>query len=211
MDSQNKKIANTRVPFKTDRATELHAALFPEEYDCVYDSISEAKDRRRGISPMSAEYIAKTNARRKLLGFAPFKETSSSGPRMDTFSWVKEELLNGREDDLRRIVAARAEEDRQEQELRERIALHADQPGWLDRQIDEMLATDNFISKGEDRSDPQIIAFRILGQLFALDSSGTDEGIFFEQIRRVLPDRTEAEYQDLYRHAMNEWMEIYDC
>lgn len=33
---------------------ELHAELFTEEYDHMYDSASEAKDRQRGKNPMNA-------------------------------------------------------------------------------------------------------------------------------------------------------------
>jgi hypothetical protein len=52
-------------------ARTLHFELFPEESDNQLDSISDAADRRRGINPMSAEYTAKVNARRKELGVTP--------------------------------------------------------------------------------------------------------------------------------------------
>ena len=45
---------------------ELHAALFPEEYDYMYDSVSEAKDRQRGKNLLSAEYVGKTNTQHPL-------------------------------------------------------------------------------------------------------------------------------------------------
>lgn len=44
----------------------LHAS---EEYDHMYDGASEAKDRRRGINPMNAEYVEKTNSLRAQFGF----------------------------------------------------------------------------------------------------------------------------------------------
>ena len=34
-------------------AEQIHCEFFPEEYDFMMDSISDAKDRRRGINPMS--------------------------------------------------------------------------------------------------------------------------------------------------------------
>lgn len=53
------------------RARNIHFELFPEEYDFMMDSISDAKDRRRGINPMSEEYTECANARRKELGVSP--------------------------------------------------------------------------------------------------------------------------------------------
>lgn len=55
-----------------DRISELHIKLFPEEYDFTQDSISDAKDRRRGINPMSVEYQDKVNKRRLAMGVEPF-------------------------------------------------------------------------------------------------------------------------------------------
>lgn len=49
----------------------IHGSIFPEEYDFMGDSISEAKDRRRGINPMSEEYTNKVNERRRQLGVSP--------------------------------------------------------------------------------------------------------------------------------------------
>ena len=72
-----------------------------------------------------------------------------------------------------------------------------------------MLAGDAFIYEGQDRSDPRVIAFRVLGELFELNRSGDNEPEMLSQIRRLLPTRSESEYQNLYRHAMNEWMEAY--
>jgi hypothetical protein len=53
------------------------------------------------------------------------------------------------------------------------------------------------------------MALRILGELFTVNRSGDNKPEFFKQIRRLLPGRHETEYQNLYRHAMNEWMEAY--
>ena len=52
-------------------AREIHSEWFPEEYDYMMDSISDAKDRRRGINPMSEEYTQEVNARRQELGVSP--------------------------------------------------------------------------------------------------------------------------------------------
>ena len=52
-------------------AKELEFELFPEIYDMQGDSISDAKMRRQGKSPMSAEYTEKVNKKRRRLGFLP--------------------------------------------------------------------------------------------------------------------------------------------
>lgn len=60
VDAQIKKLASL-----------LHSSLFPEEYDFMSDSSSDANDRKRGINPMSEEYIKKMNVKREALGFRP--------------------------------------------------------------------------------------------------------------------------------------------
>jgi hypothetical protein len=55
-----------------DKMSALHIKLFPEEYDCTQDSISDAHDRRRGINPMSLEYQDEINRRRFEMGVEPF-------------------------------------------------------------------------------------------------------------------------------------------
>jgi len=54
----------------------LHGSLFSEEYDLMSDSISDAHDRKKGINPMSEEYIKKVDDKRRVLGFSSL---SSSG------------------------------------------------------------------------------------------------------------------------------------
>ena len=187
---------------------ELHAALFPEEYDHMYDSVSEAKDRQRGKNPMSAEYVEKTNTLRAQVGFTPF----SVGPDAyndDTYSWVMEKLRQGEEAELREIISDRAREALETEHRREQARQQLQTPSWLDQRIDDMLAGDEFIYDGQDRADPKIMAFRIMGELFTVNRSGDNKPEFFRQIRRLLPGRSEAEYQALHRHAMNEWMEAY--
>ena len=187
---------------------ELHAALFPEEYDHMYDSVSEAKDRQRGKNPMSAEYVEKTNTLRAQLGFTPF----SVGPNAyndDTYSWVMEKLRQGEEAQLREIISDRAREALETEHRREQARQQLQTPSWLDQRIDDMLAGDEFIYDGQDRADPKIMAFRIMGELFTVNRSEDNKPEFFRQIRRLLSGRSESEYQALHRHAMNEWMEAY--
>jgi len=60
MDAKIKKLASL-----------LHGRLFPEEYDFMSDSSSDAYDRKRGINPMSEAYIKKVAERRRVMGFSP--------------------------------------------------------------------------------------------------------------------------------------------
>lgn len=55
-------------------ARSIHAEKFPEEYDFMYDSGVDAKERSRGINPMSQEYIEKIRMKRKELGVAQLAE-----------------------------------------------------------------------------------------------------------------------------------------
>lgn len=45
-------------------ARKIHHEKFPEEYDYFYDSSADAKDRKKGINPMSEEYINEVSMRR---------------------------------------------------------------------------------------------------------------------------------------------------
>lgn len=185
------------------RVRARHIELFPEEYDHMFDSFSDARERKKGRSPMNPDHLAGLNASRKAMGFEPLSESGYATSR-DTFRFVEERMRAGK--DVRRedLVSPnpKAEEE-------------VDQDGYpetgsmLDQRIDKMLAGDAFIYKGQDRSDPRVIAFRVLGELFELNRSGDNGPEFFKQIRRILPGQSETEYRALHRHAMNEWMEAY--
>lgn len=62
----------------------IHADWFPEEYDHQLDSIADAEDRKRGISPMSAEYTEMVNERRQKRGVAPL---GKNGMPISDESW----------------------------------------------------------------------------------------------------------------------------
>ena len=63
---------------------QIHAELFPEEYDFMMDSIADAGDRRRGKNPMSSDYTEKVNARRTTFGVPPL---GPNGLPTDNSSW----------------------------------------------------------------------------------------------------------------------------
>lgn len=187
---------------------ELHAALFPEEYDHLYDSVSEAKDRQRGINPMNAEHVEKTNTLRAQLGFTPCK-VGPDANNADTYAWVMEKLRQGREAELREILATRASEDLEAEHLQEKAQQQLQTPAWVDQIVDDMLSGDKFLYRRHDRTDPYVIAFRVMGELFNLNPLGNTEPEFHRQIRRLLPDHSETEYQAMYQHALDEWTEAY--
>lgn len=199
-DPQELKAANL--------ARELHGALFPEEYDYAYDSIYEAKARARGENPMNAEYIEKTNNRRAELGFSPY-EVGRTARNENTLSWVKENLTLGKEAELRDIATSRTQEDADAKRELEQARLEVQTPSWLNQRIDEMLASEKFLNRSQDRSDPKIIAFRILGEIFAVNPMGASEPDFLRQIRRSLPNLSEQDYRELFENAKCEWMEVY--
>ncbi|MAN53107.1 MULTISPECIES: hypothetical protein [unclassified Marinimicrobium] len=52
---------------RSEKIRSIHAHLFPEDYDFVYDSISDVRDRHKGIDPMSLEYRQKWQLKRRKL------------------------------------------------------------------------------------------------------------------------------------------------
>lgn len=49
----------------------LVVELFPEEFDALFDSGSDLKDRAKGINPMTNEYAEKISIKRELYGLTP--------------------------------------------------------------------------------------------------------------------------------------------
>jgi len=54
----------------SDLASQIHREKFPEEYDFMYDSSWDAHDRKKGINPMTQEYIDEVKRRRAAFGVA---------------------------------------------------------------------------------------------------------------------------------------------
>ncbi|WP_281189366.1 hypothetical protein [Vibrio diabolicus] len=69
---QKSKIIRKQIEQRDSALQELHAELFPEEYDFIYDSNVDAKQRARGENPMSKQYQIDTNQRRFKLGVLPY-------------------------------------------------------------------------------------------------------------------------------------------
>lgn len=65
-------------------ARSIHEEWFPEEYDYVYDSIAEAEQRRKGVNPMSEEYMADVTARREAMNVSLL---SGAGKSISNDSW----------------------------------------------------------------------------------------------------------------------------
>ena len=190
------------------RVRARHSELFPEEYDHMFDSISDARERKKGRSPMNPDHLARANESRMAMGFEPLSESGYATSR-DTYRFVEKRMRAG--EDVRRedLISANPKAETKVDQRREIAPQGSDAGSMLDQRIDRMLAGDAFIYEGQDRSDPRLIAFRVLGELFELNRSGDNEPEMLSQIRRLLPDLPENEYQKLYRHAMNEWIEVY--
>lgn len=67
----------------TNRAVEalakkLHVHQFPEEYDFMYDDHVDVAERRKGRNPMSSEYVARVNERRRSLGVRPLSDDGTA-------------------------------------------------------------------------------------------------------------------------------------
>lgn len=56
----------------------LHARLFSEEYDFMMDSIADAKDRAKGVSPMSEDYINRIAIKREALEMSALSSSGES-------------------------------------------------------------------------------------------------------------------------------------
>lgn len=79
-----------------------HQALFPEEYDHCYDSVADASDRKRGISPMSEVYKSRVNSRRRELGFAGIDERSKH--KTTTLQSIEHMISEDKKVELDRLI-----------------------------------------------------------------------------------------------------------
>ena len=189
-----------------DRARQLHVGLFPEEHDRVYDSASEAKMRAQGMSPMSSDYIARTNARRTALGFAPYPGDGDPRPQ-DTLGWVTQMLREGRGDELEAMLHDRAAEDRAA-----RAETQRDPTGpEVTAKIDAAMQSDRFLKPGQDRDAPEVVAERLYGCAFDLELAGTklSEEAYLWHLRRLCPDLPDDAYPALRRSALDTWAAAY--
>ena len=190
------------------RVRERHIELFPEEYDHMFDSFSDARERQKGHSLMNPDHMASANKSRMEMGFEPLSENGYATSR-DTFRFVEERMRAGKDVRLEDLISGHSKAEEMADQDKEIAPKGSDAGSTIDQRIDRMLAGDAFTYEGQDRSDPRVIAFRVLGERFNANAQGQNEVTFYTQMRRLLPHRSQTEYQDLYRHAMNEWMEAY--
>lgn len=66
----------------------LRQRLFPEEYDYMFDTSLDLRERRRGINPMKPEYVEKMNAKREALG-VPALDPWIDANRATTLAWCR--------------------------------------------------------------------------------------------------------------------------
>ncbi|MFQ3196805.1 MAG: hypothetical protein ACI8R9_000134 [Paraglaciecola sp.] len=192
-----------------NRSCKLHMALFPEEFDFWGDSTADANDRKRGVNPMSSDYIAKTNAHRTELGFAPFMDESSDLPS-NTRSWVANMLREGKEAELDKIILGRQLADKAKAAaVLQRGAMTREE---LEEKIDSIFASAVYLKRDTlDASELSVIAYRLYGCWFKFKHEGyvgTDEE-FMIQLRRLCPGLSTQEYTALKQEALNAWVESY--
>lgn len=72
MKKENKKLLK-EIEARHAPLNDLHSEQFPEEYDFIYDSIADKRDRNRDINPMSQAYQDRVNKRRLEMGVEPFE------------------------------------------------------------------------------------------------------------------------------------------
>lgn len=192
----------------------FHSLLFPEEYDAYYDSISDSKLRSQGQNPMSADYIERTNARRKDLGFDAFSVGNTPVPnptvgwdgvhKTNTRDWVHSMVCDGKEEDLEKIIQNRKDVDAAREDAIQRDAK---------KQLDKVLESKAFFeakygSKYDDPHQPSAVAFRLYGWWFTFQIKGSDEE-FVEQLLRFCPQLSNEECIALKQEALDAWIEIY--
>lgn len=94
--SKRKKFLKKKMQDYVDRTAplrEIHYELFPEEYDHMYDSNADARDRANGISPMRQGYVDKVNARRRKMGVRPY-ELKDDSPEIDVLNMESEAMID---------------------------------------------------------------------------------------------------------------------
>ena len=72
---------------------ELHVKLFPEEFDFMLDSNSDAHRRAQGINPMSEEYINEMNEKRIKLGFLHLTQNGYAQDSNKTKEYCKQLII----------------------------------------------------------------------------------------------------------------------
>lgn len=83
-------------------AQKIHVEKYSEEYDFMYDSISDAKDRSKGINPMRQDYIEKIKKKREALGVTQLSDSGKSVSN-DTFELCIQEAKKQIYSDLSQI------------------------------------------------------------------------------------------------------------
>lgn len=68
---------------------EFHVKLFGEEYDYIYDDLTDIKKRKLGENPMSKEHTQKVNSKRAKLGFLPLDKSGYAVDGKNTMEYCK--------------------------------------------------------------------------------------------------------------------------
>lgn len=71
-------------------ARKIHAEKFPEEYDFIFDDHVDYTNRRKGVNPMSDDYIINVANKREEQGVSPLSDSGDSTSR-DTWDIARAE------------------------------------------------------------------------------------------------------------------------
>ena len=180
-----------------------HGRIFREEDDFYFDSGADARDRARGINPMSERYIRRTDARRRALGFAGYMDKEPDLPS-DTRGWVREMQRDGRREELETAYARVVVEEEAPREIHP-----ADAPEDVQRALDEWLEHDTSLLPRGLTQPAEILAFQIFSFLISRhrDHARPEAA---DLLRTKMPDLDEKEVARAIDAAQNSWCDIYE-
>jgi len=179
-----------------------HGRLFPEEYDFYHDSGADARARSRGINPMSPDYIARTDGRRKELGFGPYMSDGCC-----TRSWVRRMLAEGHRGTLAAIHEKReAEDDAREEAARRRPE---ETPEEIARALDNYLENWNADPIPQGLEPEASLAFCIYGFFMSRGAYDLHDATR-AALRERLSELGDARLEDALAVAWENWLDIYE-
>lgn len=202
-DTEDCPEAPTASPDPKAEVRRWHVRLFPEEYDFLHDSHADARGRRRGINPVSADYAAEVDARRASLGIGPYLVKNAPDPN-ESWNWVRAKLAAGEQDDLA-ALADQIEVTTAARVRASHVPVNPDE--------DRSAALDAYLADRSHKAgralEPEELAQWIYGFLF----SRYQEDIHAEAaavLRERLTETSDEELKRLLESAFDEWIEAYE-
>lgn len=173
------------------KVRELHALIFPEEYDYMMDSYSDSQDRKKGINPMSSSYIEKIKSKRAYLGVP---QLSESGMAIDntTYKICQIEILA-------RAEGKKTEWTEKINEISVNIALENEK---LESEINERHKPIENIDRGNPETWTEIMIVNSYKRMEAADRWELEESISFEEFKKLLFEDKNFAFSNAPRKGM---------